>query len=129
LERRHVEPQRPSRAEVRAWLAGEPLRNFAQQVARFCTLDALPREEHKRYLRAILYPARFIYSWETGAMASNDVAVTFLKARQDGLDLDLIARALDCRNAGEDPLPLFPERTKLPQLLDACRRIVAAEHG
>jgi hypothetical protein len=126
LEHRRVEPARPSRAEVRAYLAGEPFQNFVQQVERFSTLDELTRADHKRYLRAILYPARLIYSWETGAMSSNDEAVKFLQGRADGLDLDLIARALDCRNRGEDPLALFHERTKLPALLEACRRLVAA---
>jgi len=126
LERRRVEPARPSRAEVRAYLAGEPFRNWTQQIERYSTLDALPPEDHKRYLRALLYPARFVYSWETGNMGSNDVAVAFLKGRPDGLDLDLIIRALDCRNRGEDPLPLFSERSKLKGLLGACQELVAA---
>ena len=129
LERRRVEPPRPSHAEVRAYLAGEPFQSWTQQVSRFSALEALTPDDHKRYLRAILYPARFIYSWETGAMGSNDAAVKFLRGRADGLDLDLIARALDLRNRGVDPLPLFPERGKLTGLLDACRRLVAAHRG
>jgi len=129
LERRRVEPLRPDRAEVRAYLAGAPFESWTQQVARFSALEALTREDHKRYLRAILYPARFVYSWETGAMGSNDAAVSFLQSRADNLDLDLIARALDCRNRGADPSPLFPERGKLPGLLDACRKLIAASPG
>jgi len=129
LERRRVEPLRPSRAEVRAYLAGAPFENWTQQVAHFSALETLTRGDHKRYLRAILYPARFVYSWETGAMASNDEAVLFLRRRADNLDFDLIARALECRNRGADPSPLFPERDKLPGLLDACRRLVAASGG
>jgi hypothetical protein len=127
LERRRVQPARPSRAEVRAYLAGEPFRNWTRQVERLSALEALSGDDHKRYLRALLYPARFIYSWETGAMGSNDTAVAFLKGRSDGLDLDLITRALDCRNRGEDPLPLFPERGKLPKFLEACRKLMAAQ--
>jgi predicted nucleotidyltransferase len=129
IERRRVEPPRPSRAEVRAYLAGEPFQNWTQQVSRLSALAALSRDDHKRYLRAILYPARFVYSWETGTMRSNDEAVKFLQGRADGLDLDLIARALDCRNRGADALPLFAERGKLTGLLDACRRLVAAPGG
>jgi hypothetical protein len=124
LERRRVEPPRPGRAEVRAYLAGEPFRNWAQQVNRFSALEALQRDDYKRFLRAFLYPARLVYSWETGAMGSNDEAVKFLQGRADGLDLDLIARALEVRNRGADPLPLFPERGKLVGLLDGCRKIV-----
>jgi hypothetical protein len=129
FERRRVEPARPSRAEVRAYLAGEPFQNWTQQVNRFSTIEALTRDDYKRFLRAFLYPARFVYSWETGAMGSNDAAVEFLQGRADGLDLDLIARALDIRNRGADPLPLFPERGKLTGLVEACRKLIAAHRG
>src|SRR5262249_46585834 len=128
-ERRRVEPARPSRAEVRAYLAGEPFENWTQQVNRFSAIEALARDDYKRFLHAFLYPARLVYSWETGAMASNDEAVKFLQGRADGLDLELIARALDLRNRGADPLPLFPERGKLAGLLEACRKLVAARRG
>jgi hypothetical protein len=125
LERRRVEPPRPSRAEVRAYLAGAPFENWAQQVERLSALEALRPEDYKRYIRAILYAARLIYSWETGAMGSNDAAVKFLQDRADGLDLDLIARALDIRNRGADPMPLFAERGKLLAFLAFCRHFVA----
>jgi hypothetical protein len=32
----------------------------------------LTADDHKRYLRPLLYSARFFYGWETGAIGSND---------------------------------------------------------
>src|SRR6266568_2352701 len=83
----------------------------------FSALDKLTSDDHKRYLRALLYPARFVYSWETGAIGSNDEAVAFLQGRATGLDLDVIRRALRCRNEDQDPQALFSERSKLPGLV------------
>ena len=61
----------------------------------FAGLDTLGADERKSYLRALLYPARLIYSWMTGGMASNDEAVAFLiKQQVAGLDVDLVAAAL-----------------------------------
>jgi predicted nucleotidyltransferase len=129
LERERLELARPSLAEVRAYLAGEPFRNWSQQALRFSTLDVLSAGDHKRYLRALLYPARFLYSWTTGAMGSNDAAVSFLQGRIHGLELDLIGRALACRNRDDDPLPLFAERAKLAKLVEFCSGFVAAERA
>ena len=119
-ERVRVRPVRPTRQQIRSYLRGEPLRNWSDQVLRFATLDALAAEDNKRYLRALLYPARFLLSWETGTIASNDDAVAFLENRADiALDLDLMKRALRCRNQGSDADALFPERSKLPAQRDA----------
>ena len=41
----------------------------------------LEPKSHKPYLRAHLYPARFVYSFMTGRMGSNDDAVEWLKDR------------------------------------------------
>ena len=54
------------------------------------------------------------------AAASNDDAVAFLENRADiTLDLDLMKRALRCRNQGCDADALFAERSKLPAQQDA----------
>src|SRR5262249_21151087 len=119
-ERERVRPVRPTRQQIRSYLRGEPLRNWSDQVLRFAALDALAAEDHKRYLRALLYPARFLLSWETGTIASNDDAVAFLENRADiALDLDLMKRALRCRNRGSDADVLFAERSKLAAHRDA----------
>ena len=127
LQRRRLLPQRPTLAEVRSYLSGEPFGKWSRQVARFIALDALAAADHKSFLRTLLYPARFLYSWETGGVASNEDAVAYVESRGlAGPDADLIARALRCREAGDDPLPLFPERQNLLRLVDVCSDRVAA---
>jgi hypothetical protein len=82
-------------------------------------------KDRKAYLRTLLYPARFCYSWMTGCMGSNDDAVAFLgKTRPAPLDVSLISRALQCRHADADPDFLFPARRRLPSQIDACAALL-----
>jgi hypothetical protein len=63
-------------------------------------LRQLAPENRKPYIRAILYAARLIYSWDNLAMASNDRAVEYLhQVQPTGLDLKPIDMALACRQA------------------------------
>ncbi|HEY3918971.1 MAG TPA: hypothetical protein VGL83_14345 [Stellaceae bacterium] len=124
IERERARPPRPSLGNVRAYLSGQPLNAWREQIARVTALPALGDATRRTYIRALLYPARFLYSWETGRMASNDDAVAFLhEQRQEGLDLDLIDRALACRRAERDPDALFAERGKLAGQFALCARI------
>lgn len=128
-ERRRVMPPRPSLIEVRDYLAGPPFENWAQDAARLSAQAHLGDSERKRYLRALLYPARFLYSWQTGRICSNDEAVAFLQwERPSDLDIGLIVRALECRNADSDPDELFIERSKLSGLVKACKRLTIDAH-
>jgi predicted nucleotidyltransferase len=128
IEREHVRPLHPTLSEIRAYLGAEPLWNWSAQVGKLSALTELASINRKAYLRALLYPARFTYSWTTGEMASNDAAVTWLQSYSPvRFDVDLIERALHCRNKGLDPDHLFPERSKLLQQRDACLRL-AAKH-
>jgi predicted nucleotidyltransferase len=126
LERRRVRPARPSLTEIRTYLRGEPFQKWSQEVQFLSSLSRLTIDDHKRYLRALLYPARFLYSWETGAIGSNDEAVAFLKGRAAEIDTDLILRALRCRNQGDDSQSLFAERSKLLQLREICKERIAS---
>src|SRR5215475_3130321 len=104
LER--VRPARPTPNEIRSYLRGAPFANWADAARRFAAAETLAAKDHKAYLRTLLYPARFCYSWATGRMGSNDDAVAFLRETcPPGLDVGLIARALRCRNDGSDPDP------------------------
>jgi hypothetical protein len=125
LERRRIRPARPTLAEVREYLGGEPLRRWSQQAVHFSALEELGVDDYRRYLRTLLYPARFLYSWDTGHVASNDTAVAYLKDTVASSELDLVARALQCRNEDRDPLPLFSERRRLLRLLDICNERLA----
>ena len=104
----------------------EPFRNWSSMVDRFNALDELPIDEHKRYLQALLYPARFLYSWayrsdcderRCGGVRSIPWGRR-TRAR-------LIERALRRRNEGLDPLALFRERPALLRLRDICRERIA----
>lgn len=126
IERERIRPARPTRDEVHAYLRGAPFENWRAAAARFAAIEALEAADHKPFLRAFLYPARFAYSWQTGRMASNDEAVGYLRDHPPpGLDLALIGRALACRHEAEDPDRLFDERSALPRQVDACARLIA----
>ncbi len=126
IERDRVAPTRPALNEVRSYLAAGPLTNWATAAEAFAARDALDPKDRKSYLRALLYPARFVLSWTTGRMASNDDAVAYLaRHAPDGLDVALIRRALACRQSAADPDLLFPERTLLPLHVAACKVLVA----
>jgi predicted nucleotidyltransferase len=123
-ERRSVLPMRPTLRAVRDYLGGEPLRSWSQRAMRLAALDVLGTEDHKPYLRALLYPARFLYSWDTGRVASNDEAVAYTEMRAvAGIDSGLIARALACRVAGADPSTLFAERHTLSDMSRALSAV------
>jgi predicted nucleotidyltransferase len=126
-EHERVLPARPRLEDIRAYLGGAPLTNWTNNALRCAAMAALDAKDHKLYVRVHLYPARFIYSWLTGRMGSNDEAVAFVREqRPAGLDVDLIARVLACRAAAADPDALFPVRTALPDQFAACARLLAA---
>ena len=124
-ERERVRPARPTLSEIRRYLRGEPFANWADRARSFAAAESLAPNDHKAYLRALLYPARFYYSWITGLMGSNDDAVAFVSERPPaGLHVDVIARALKRRQAGADPDALFSEQTTLPSQIRACASLI-----
>ncbi|HUB97695.1 MAG TPA: hypothetical protein VL993_17360 [Stellaceae bacterium] len=124
-ERERVRPARPPREDVRAYLRGTPFSSWREGAARFAELQTLTPKDHKPFIRAHLYAARFVYSWMTGGMNSNDEAVAFtVAAAPVGLDLGLLEAALACRGAARDPDALFPARHKLPAQVAACARFL-----
>ncbi len=130
LERERIRPARPNLMDVRAYLAGSPFQAWADQVRRFASSAALEAKDRKPYLRALLYPARFIFSWKTGRMGSNDEAVEFvLTNAPPGLELELVEEALQCRRAARDPDALFAARDLLERQVDACRSMIEADNG
>jgi hypothetical protein len=125
MERQRVQPRRPSLEEIQRYLGDAPFANWTDSAQRFATAEILEPKDHKAYLRTLLYPARFCYSWMTGRMGSNDDAVAFLRNTPPArLDVSLITSALQCRHAGADPDSLFPARTSLPSQVDACATLL-----
>ncbi len=126
VEREYVRPARPTLQEIRDYLRGAPFANWAARARSFAAAEALEPQDRKAYLRTLLYPGRFCFSWMTGLMGSNDDAVAFLRERPPPrLDLDLVACALECRQTAADPDSLFPARTVLPSQIDACTALIA----
>jgi predicted nucleotidyltransferase len=130
VERECVRPARPTLEEIQRYLGGAPFADWAERARSFAAAETLDPKDHKAYLRTLLYPGRLCYSWMTGLIGSNDDAVAFLsEARPAGLDVSLITRALQCRQAAADPDSLFPARTMLPSQVDACAALIAGRNA
>jgi hypothetical protein len=126
-EREHVTPAPPALEEIRDYLRGAPFANWATRAREFANAATLDAKDRKAYLRALLYPARLCFSYATGLMTSNDKAVEYLhQDAPQGLDLDSIEQALQCRLAAADPDSLFELRNRLPAQIDACAALLAA---
>jgi hypothetical protein len=126
IERECARPARPTLEEIRHYLHGAPFAAWAERARSFAAAPALAPKDHKPYLRTLLYPGRFCYSWMTGRMGSNDAAVTFLRERRvAGLDLGLLEDALACRRSATDPGLLFYARSVLPSQIDACAALIS----
>jgi hypothetical protein len=125
-EREPIRPPRPSLDDIRQYLRGAPFANWAERAQRFAAAAVLAPADRKAYLRTLLYPARFCYSYLTGRMSSNDEAVAFIGGRRlPGIDLASVEAALACRTAAADPDALFVLRGVLPAQVDACAAILA----
>ena len=130
LENEHIRPPRPTLQEVRDYLSSAPFAAWREQIKRYGAAMRLGPEDHKPYLRALLYSARFVFSWSTGSMASSDRAVEFLRqTAPDGIDVDLVERALRLRQQASDLDDLFPERAKLLDQFEACARLMASKQS
>ena len=126
MERERVLPVRPTLEEIRRYLRGAPFTNWADRARSLQPPKRSTPKDRKAYLRALLYPARFCFSYLTGQMGSNDDGVAFLRENiRRGLDLASIERALQCRHAAADPDSLFPARHILPSQVDACAALFA----
>ena len=130
LELECVRPARPTLEEIHNYLSGAPFATWAERARSFATAETLEPKDHKAYLRTLLYPARFCYSWMTGLIGSNDDAMAFLSKKDvAGLDIGLIECALQCRQSAADPDALFPARKVLPSQIDACAALFSARGG
>ena len=128
VESEAVRPNKPSLADIRTYLRGAPFQNWANSAIVFAALNSLEPKDHKSYLCAHLYPARFIYSWATGQITSNDEAVAYIHEHCPvGLDVDLVARALQIRREARDPDAIFSDRNSLLCQVEACARQLPAE--
>jgi predicted nucleotidyltransferase len=125
FENRHVVPARPDLREIRAYLSGGPFEKWSKEVDRLVNANELTSRDYKPYIRAALYGVRFVYSWKTGGVTSNDVAVAFVDEHElFSSGMDLIRAALHARQANDVPTPLFEQRETLRRLVDLCCDVV-----
>ena len=98
LDKRRANFRRPTRDEIRQQLSQTIERSWKPNIDELSQLEKLEPKDRKPYIRAILYPARLIFSWDHLAVDSNDRAVDYLReVRPAGLDLIPIQKALACR--------------------------------
>lgn len=115
--------QRPSRTEIHRALADTLERSYRSRLPELSAISSLAANQHKPYIRTVLYPARFIYTWDKLAVDSNDRAVEYLhRVRPLGLDLAPIDRALACRQEKCTADDVFALK------VDLGTQLAAAEH-
>lgn len=106
--------RRPTKQEIRDELLRSIDRSWKPRLPELNRLTELTPENRKPYIRAILYAARLIYSWDNLAMESNDRAVEYLhQVQAPGLDLKPIDMALACRQEKCTAEDVFALRTDL----------------
>jgi len=113
--------RRPNKDEIRAELLLSIERSWKPRLPELSRLRSVTPESRKPYIRAILYAARLIYSWDNLRIASNDRAVTYLhQVRPPGLDLQPIDMALACRQDKCSAEDVFAFRTDLVRQCEAA---------
>lgn len=89
---------RPSKVEIHQEQLQSIERSWKPRLPELNRLTNLEPKDRKPYIRAILYAARLIYTWDNLVVGSNDSAVEYLhQVRPEGLDLEPIDMALACR--------------------------------
>jgi hypothetical protein len=114
LNNRWADFRRPSKDEIRQQLSQTIERGWKPKIDELSQLKKLDPKDRKPYIRAILYPARLIFSWDNFAVDSNDRAVEYLRnVRPPGLDLVPIEMALTCRQGKCSAEDVFSLNTDL----------------
>ncbi len=90
---------RPSKETVQADLAEHSLPYWQQKTEGFAGDVEVTEANVKEFLRCLIYPARLIYTWQTGKLASNDAAAEHLSQQSPpGVSLEPVEQAVACRN-------------------------------
>ena len=119
--------RRPTKQEIRDELLRSIERSWQPRLPELNDLTELALENRKPYIRAILYAARLIYSWDNLAMDSNDRAVEYLhQVQPPGLDLKPIDMALECRQEKCRAEDVFALRTDLMRQCECAVSYISA---
>ena len=119
--------RRPTKGEIHQEQLQSIDRSWKARLPELSHLISLDAKDRKPYIRAILYPARLIYTWDNLVVDSNDVAAAYLhKIQPPGLDLKPIDMALACRNGGCTAEDVFALRTNLNRHCDGAISYISA---
>jgi hypothetical protein len=117
--------RRPGKEEIHREQLQSIQRSWRARLSELGRLDTLQAKDRKPYIRAILYAARLIYTWDNLVVHSNDRAVEYLhKIAPAGLDLRPIDMALACRNEQCASDDVFALRTDLNRQCEAALRYI-----
>jgi hypothetical protein len=106
--------RRPSKDEIHREQLQSIERSWKSRLPELGGLTTLEEKNRKPYIRAILYAARLIFTWDSLVVASNDRAVEYLhQVEPPGLDLKPIDMALACRNGTCTAEAVFALQTDL----------------
>jgi hypothetical protein len=126
---RGVKPgfRRPTKEEIHQEQLQSIERSWKSRLPELTRLTALKAKDCKPYIRAILYAARLIYTWDNLAVDSNDRAVEYLhQVQPPGLDLGPIDMALACRKGICTAEDVFAVRTDLDAQCQSTLSYIAA---
>jgi predicted nucleotidyltransferase len=118
---------RPTRDEIENALLESVEKSWKPRVFNELNyLRELEPAQRKPYIRAVLYPARLIYSWDFLAVDSNDRAVDYLlKIKPEGLNLEPIVLALECRHGRCSVEDVFALQADLGKQFDSTMEYIA----
>ncbi len=119
--------RRPTKQGIRDELLRSIERSWKARLPELSRLTELTWEHRKPYVRAILYAARLIYSWDNLAMDSNERAVDYLhQVQPPGLDLKPIDLALACRQEKCTADDVFALHTDLSRQCESAISYISA---
>jgi hypothetical protein len=121
--------RRPSKEEIHQEQLQSIERSWKSRLPELMHMTKLEAKDCKLYVRAILYAARLIYTWDELAVASNDCAVDYLHQIQpSGLDLKSIDMALACRKEECTAEEVFALRTDFVRQYECAMSYIAGRH-
>ena len=119
--------RRPSKDEIHREQCESIERSWKARLPELSGLTNLEPKDRKPYIRAILYAARLIYTWDNLAVDSNDRAVEYLhQVQSPGLDLKSIDMALACRNEKCTAEDVFSLRADLNRQCESAVNYISA---
>lgn len=120
--------RRPGKEEIHQEQLQSIEKSWKPRLPELRRLTSLNSKDRKPYIRAILYAARLIYTWDNLTVDSNDRAVEYLhRVDPQGVDLKPIDMALACRNERCTAEDVFALRADLSQLCEATLAYIRLE--